>query len=454
MSALLIETAPRSLLVALVVLGWDAEVHGCAMCWPRRQPGGGVLAAAIADAAAGAGGCALAVAACSQRGVVLPADPMTLLEELRATLESRRARCPQAVSKARTQLRKLDSPQIEEIGGAGALSRASGLSRLRPRPNSNPETARPVGICTAAAGRSPDGCFAGNAGRVALPGGLSSRCCAGCSTALGLPFVSGRRPSPSQLTMRSQFVARDAVAFEPAVASPVTIGSAVVLPANYQDVECRETPRCAGPRALSHSSAGFLPATACRVLRRRFLVQPAGLVAQTQALRSGRGHQRPRRIERSRQPIRLYAQILLEFAAAPRPTLIGVAMARSGRLSQRIERLLNDHSFRQAFAGTRRRALLAVLLVPAALFAAMALVRVQAAGQAQQEPAPAPQAAPAALAGGSCDGAVAPGSGARRRSCMPPDQQQAPAPSCCSRRCARPAGASGQRGNHCHSSRR
>ena len=56
-------------------------------------------------------------------------------------------------------------------------------------------------------------------------------------------------------------------------------------------------------------------------------------------------------------------------------------MARSGRLSQRIERLLNDNSFRQAFAGTRRRALLAVLLVPVALFAATALVRVQAAGQ-------------------------------------------------------------------------
>ncbi len=75
-----------------------------------------------------------------------------------------------------------------------------------------------------------------------------------------------------------------------------------------------------------------------------------------------------------------YAQILLEFAAAPRPTALGVAMARSGSLSRRIERLLNDNTFSQAFAGSRR-ALFAVVLVPVALFAATAMVRVQAATQ-------------------------------------------------------------------------
>lgn len=87
-----------------------------------------------------------------------------------------------------------------------------------------------------------------------------------------------------------------------------------------------------------------------------------------------------------------YAQILLEFAAAPRPTLVGVAMARSGSVSRRIERLLNDASFRQAFAGTRR-ALVAVLVVPVALFAATTLVHVQAEGQQPPEP-PVPAAAP------------------------------------------------------------
>ena len=57
-------------------------------------------------------------------------------------------------------------------------------------------------------------------------------------------------------------------------------------------------------------------------------------------------------------------------------------MARSGSISRRIERLLNDNSFRQAFAGTRR-GLAALAVVPIALFAATALVRVEAAGQPQ-----------------------------------------------------------------------
>jgi hypothetical protein len=74
-----------------------------------------------------------------------------------------------------------------------------------------------------------------------------------------------------------------------------------------------------------------------------------------------------------------YAQLLLEFAALPRPTLTGVAMARTSHLSQRIERLLNESSFRQAFAGSGRRAILAVTLVPLALLTATSLVSVQAA---------------------------------------------------------------------------
>ena len=62
-------------------------------------------------------------------------------------------------------------------------------------------------------------------------------------------------------------------------------------------------------------------------------------------------------------------------------------MARKGRLIPRIERLLNESSFRQAFAGGRFRIAAAVLLVPVALFAAMARIHVQAAAQ---EPTPPP----------------------------------------------------------------
>lgn len=57
-------------------------------------------------------------------------------------------------------------------------------------------------------------------------------------------------------------------------------------------------------------------------------------------------------------------------------------MARPSSLSRRIERLLNDNSFRQCFAGGRRM-LIAVALVPLALLASTMLVRVQAAADPQ-----------------------------------------------------------------------
>ncbi|HEX8711924.1 MAG TPA: M56 family metallopeptidase [Terracidiphilus sp.] len=76
-----------------------------------------------------------------------------------------------------------------------------------------------------------------------------------------------------------------------------------------------------------------------------------------------------------------YAQVLLEFAALPRPTRIGVAMARPRHLASRIERVLNDNTLSQAFATNRRRAVLALAIAPLALLASAALVRVQAAGQ-------------------------------------------------------------------------
>jgi len=93
-----------------------------------------------------------------------------------------------------------------------------------------------------------------------------------------------------------------------------------------------------------------------------------------------------------------YAQVLLEFAALPRPIPTGVAMAHHGRIASRIERLLNESSFRQAFAGGRGRTAAAVLLVVAAAFGSTALVRVHAAGQQAPpatEPAPAQATAPA-----------------------------------------------------------
>ena len=160
------------------------------------------------------------------------------------------------------------------------------------------------------------------------------------------------------------------------IASPVNIGSSILLPANYitwDDEKLRVV--------LAHEYA--------HIRQRDYYLQLlAGLYAAVTWF-SPLGWWLKRKLSELAEAISdhagleaaaspaAYAELLLEFAALPRPTLSGVAMARSTNLSQRIERLLNESSFRQTFAGGRR--VLVSLMVPAVLVTAVSLVRVQAA---------------------------------------------------------------------------
>jgi hypothetical protein len=173
----------------------------------------------------------------------------------------------------------------------------------------------------------------------------------------------------------------------PLVASPVTIGSGVVLPANYAEWD-QEKLRIVLAHEQAHLRQGdFYLQVLAGVYAAVFWFSPLGWWLKRKLSDLGEAISDRAGLEEAASRSS-YAQILLEFAALPRPTLVGVAMARSTSLSHRIERLLNDSTFRQAFAGSRGRALLAVLLVPTALFAATALIRVEAAGQATGQAAP------------------------------------------------------------------
>jgi hypothetical protein len=178
------------------------------------------------------------------------------------------------------------------------------------------------------------------------------------------------------------------------LSSPVTIGSGVVLPNDYTEWDSGKL-RIVLAHERSHVRQGdFYIQTLAGLYAILFWFSPLGWwlkrklsdLSETISDRAGLREAASRSI---------YAQILLEFAVAPRPTLQGVAMARSSNVSTRIERLLNDATFRQAFVGGRR-AFVAVLLVPVALVIATALIRVDAAGQASSQPTPqaAPQAQP------------------------------------------------------------
>lgn len=194
------------------------------------------------------------------------------------------------------------------------------------------------------------------------------------------------------------------------VASPVNIGSGIVLPAEYRLWD-DEKLRIVLAHERSHIRQGdFYLQLLAGLYACVFWFSPLGWWLKRMLYELGEAISDRAGLEEAASRAS-YAQLLLEFAALPRPTLTGVAMARTSHLSQRIERLLNESSFRQAFATGGRRALIAIVLVPLAVLTATGLVTVQAAKpSAQTQPAaitgqstpeqvtePAPQAPPAAV---------------------------------------------------------
>jgi beta-lactamase regulating signal transducer with metallopeptidase domain len=173
-----------------------------------------------------------------------------------------------------------------------------------------------------------------------------------------------------------------------AIASPVTVGSGIVLPAEYESWD-REKLRIVLAHEQSHVRQGdfYLQALA-GFYAAVFWFSPLGWWLKTRLSALGEAISDRAGVTQASSRAS-YARVLLQFAAMPHRAPVGVAMARRGSLTQRMERLLNEHSFRQAFSGGRSRLLAAVLLVPAALFGATALVRVEAKGQ-QAKPAQAP----------------------------------------------------------------
>ena len=173
-----------------------------------------------------------------------------------------------------------------------------------------------------------------------------------------------------------------------AVTSPVTLGSGVVLPADYGEWD-DEKLRIVLAHERAHIRHGdFYLQTLAGLYAALVWFSPLGWWLKRKLTDLGEAISDHSGLEEAAS-CSSYAQILLEFAAAPRPApshqiSIGVAMANPSRLSRRIERLLNPSAFRQAFAGGRR-AILAALVVAGVLFAATTLVRVEAATQGPRQ---------------------------------------------------------------------
>jgi beta-lactamase regulating signal transducer with metallopeptidase domain len=166
------------------------------------------------------------------------------------------------------------------------------------------------------------------------------------------------------------------------IQSPVTIGSGIVLPANYTEWD-RAKLRLVLAHERSHVHQGdfYLQLLASFYaalvwfsplgwwLKRR-LAELGEAISDRAALLEADDHSS-------------YAAVLLEFAAMPRQgfagVTAGVGMARSSNIQRRIELILNDGRFRRAFVSGRRHAVIAALLVPCGVVVATSLLHVQAA---------------------------------------------------------------------------
>lgn len=178
------------------------------------------------------------------------------------------------------------------------------------------------------------------------------------------------------------------VRVSPDLSTPVTIGSSIVLPADWRDWDAAKL-RIVLAHEHSHVRQGdfYLQLLAALHLA-VFWFSPLGWWLQRKISELGEALSDRAGLEQATDPAS-YAQILLEFAAMPRSypfagALTGVAMARSSNLSSRIERVLNARLFRLAFLGSRRHAFLAAVLVPVALVAVVACIRIVPAVEAAQ----------------------------------------------------------------------
>jgi len=221
---------------------------------------------------------------------------------------------------------------------------------------------------------------------LAIAAALLLRLIAGLVSALRLWFAAKPVPSVSPVLDLSEFFARRvSVRCSSRVSSPVNIGSGIVLPSDFRSWD-PEKLRIVLAHECSHvRQRDFYLQLFASVYSALFWFSPLGwwLKRKLSELGEAIGDRAGLEEAPSRSS---YAQLLLEFASLPRPTRTGVAMARNGNLAPRIERLLNESTFIEAFAAGQRHFLLATLVVPVALFASTALVRVQAA--ARPDPAP------------------------------------------------------------------
>jgi beta-lactamase regulating signal transducer with metallopeptidase domain len=179
--------------------------------------------------------------------------------------------------------------------------------------------------------------------------------------------------------------------------TPVTIGSSVVLPESFSEWDLHKL-RVVLAHERSHVRQGdFYWQLLTGVYAALFWFSPLSWWLKKEISDLGEAISDGAAIAEAQSRAN-YAEVLVEFAAERQRPLAGVAMARSSNIRRRVDRLLVEKKFRNAFTTCKWHLAAASVLVPVALVAAIALVRVQAAEAMKLPETALPQIAPIAQA--------------------------------------------------------
>jgi beta-lactamase regulating signal transducer with metallopeptidase domain len=211
-------------------------------------------------------------------------------------------------------------------------------------------------------------------GYCAVAAVLSLRLCTGVGLALRLRNQAERVICPFDPGLD--------VRISSSVATPVTIGSSVLLPdshtswdgATLRIVLSHERAHVRQCDFYVHALAGLHCAL--------FWFNPLSWWLQRQLAELGEALSDCAAVEQAESRAS-YAETLLAFATRGRAPFAGVAMASASNLTPRIERLLSDRRFERSFAVKHRLPYVAAGVVILSMVAATSMVRVQAAPASQ-----------------------------------------------------------------------
>ena len=206
-------------------------------------------------------------------------------------------------------------------------------------------------------------------GYCAVAAVLSLRLCAGVGFALRLRNQAERVvfPFDPELDVRSSS----------RIATPVTIGSSVLLPSGYVSWD-EATLRIVLSHERAHvRQADFYVHALAGLHCALFWFNPYSWWLQRQLSELGEALSDCAAVEQAESRAS-YAETLLAFATRARWPLTGVAMASAGNLTPRIERLLSDKGFERSFAVRHRLPYVAAGVVIMAMVASTSMTRVHA----------------------------------------------------------------------------